>query len=335
MENSIKSTIVNINYEIDDNFKINKNNIGHFIEELKDVLDFYKFTIYKNAKKSIYSKLNLKINDVNNENDLFIENFNFDEFLNKLSCKLKNSNLDNKDILDDIKLIVNGECIKLFKFSQIQTCKILNIKTIKIISNTNCCDICKVQSKISLDVNKIIYNDIHPYCKFIIIPNYNKNKINISNKICTITHLPIEYNGIVNKLLLNLTIHYKDFITKKEFIFSDNINNINISGDTIKISNKILDVIDIEKIIIKNLIKDNLLTKINITEWDSIFKMKKDSKLKGDNYIIYTLPFVNTNAQYDCENYIIENAVQYILNKDELSIIDNNAFNKLKDIFEK
>ena len=109
LDNMIKSTLVSIDFEIKENFNSNYNNWDSFIEEVDDILKYYRFTIYKNAKKSIMSKLDIKISneldDVENDN---IKNYNFDNFLNKLLSGIKNSEMSKEDLLEQILLIVIG-----------------------------------------------------------------------------------------------------------------------------------------------------------------------------------------------------------------------------------
>lgn len=335
LENLIKNTLVSIDYEIKENFNLNKNDLNLFIEEVQDILEYYKFTIYKNAKKSICSKLNIKTdNSLSEEENQIIESYSFDKFLNKLSNKLTSININDEQILENILLIIIGECISLYKKFQIKNCESLNIKQIKITSdNNNCCELCQLNSKLVFDIDSFNLDNIHPYCKSTIIPISINSEINLSNSICDIIHVPTEFSKIINKTITKMSIHYKQWITKKEFIFIDDGESIQISDDNIKIPKQLLSIVDIENIIVKNLIKDKLLESIKIEEWEPLFKMKKDSKNVGDSCIIYSLPFITTTAQIDCKSYILENAVCYILKPDELKLIDNTAYNKFKIIF--
>lgn len=301
------------------------------MNEITDILDYYKFTIYKNAKKSIQSKIGLK--QINEDED-YIDNFSFETFLNKLSLKIENMKLD-KDTFDDVKLIIDGECIKLFKYLQIIICKCNDINNVKILCSDNCCDVCKTNSKLVINVDNFNINDIHPYCKSTLIPIYNKNKVNIANELCTITHLPIEYSSMVNKLLLKLKIYFKNVVTTKEFEILDDIDSIKILDNKIQIPIKLLATIDLERFLIRCLIKDKILETTNIEQWNSLYKIKKDSKNTGDNCIIYSLPFITNQAQLSCENYIVENATQYIINKNDLQIVDKSAYDILDNIFQK
>lgn len=336
LDNMIKSTLVSIDFEIKENFNSNYNNWDSFIEEVDDILKYYRFTIYKNAKKSIMSKLDIKISneldDVENDN---IKNYNFDNFLNKLLSGIKNSEMSKEDLLEQILLIIIGECIVLFKKFQIDTCRLNNIKYVKFISDDNCCEICKLNSNILIDVNEFDLDNIHPYCKTSIIPLDYSRKINMSTKVCNITHMPSVFKGVATKITTKLFINCKDLITEKDFVFIDNGNKIIESGNRVTIPIDLLNIINIEKILVKYLLKDKLLEKLNISEWEALFNIKKDSRQVGDNCIVYSLPFINNLAQNSCEEYIIQNTIHYILDAKSLYSIDRNAYEKLKIIIKK
>lgn len=331
----IKNTLISLENELEDLYNNNFNDWDNFIIDLNDSLDYFKFSIYKNAKKIIFLKIgnNSKISLDDTENT-FLSSYSFDTFLDKLKKGIiNNENLDVKELYDKIVEIVIGECILIYKKFQILICQNNNIDKFKLITDSSCsCEICQLNSKLILDSNNFDINNLHPYCKNTIVPLKFNVVQNLNLQNCEFENIPNEFINIAKSICTKLFIHYKKYITNKKFIFTD-VDSIQFKDD-ILISNNfnILCNLDITKIIVEGLLKDKFLESINLSEWEELYEIKKNSKQIGENCIIYSLPFVNNIASYNCESFVLQSMIYFICDPEKLKQMDITTYNKIDAI---
>lgn len=333
----IKSNLVTIAYEVEESYNNYYMKWNEFLEEVNDILSYYKSKIYLSGKTIINKKIGntnkINLDDIDNE---FIDSINYNAFIEKLKDGIYNccNDYSKEELYDQIISIIIGECIILYKQSQIVECKNLNIKSFKLIADHNCCELCKIQSRFELDTNNYSMDNIHPYCKQVILPLDISKTTNLTLQIADFVNVPSIFVPIIKNIITKLKIHLKDYISYKKFTFGE-FNSIIINDNEILIPYELTTSINIEEIITEQLIRDKLLEGININDWKENFNIKKDSKVLGDNCRVYTLPFVNNIATINCEEYIVQSSVNYILNGQYLKDIDINAYNKLKELFTK
>lgn len=334
----IKSNLVTIAYEVEESYNNYYMKWNEFLEEVDDILSYYKSKIYMSGKTIINKKIGntnkIELEDIDNE---FLESINYNDFIEKLKNGIYNccNNYSKEDLYDQIISIIIGECIILYKQSQIIECKNLNIKSFKLITdNNNCCEYCKIQSRFELNVNSFNIDNIHPYCKQSILPLDMSQTTNLNVQIADFENVPLVLMPIIKNIIIKLKIQLKDYLSYKKFIFGD-FNNIIINDDEILIPYKLISLINIEEIIVEQLIRNKLIQVVNINDWKENFNIKKDSKMLGDSCMIYSLPFINNVSTINCEEYIVQSAISYILNGQHLKNIDINAYNKLKELFKK
>lgn len=334
----IKNILVSIDYEVKEAYHKDYGKWDKFIDELKNILDYYKSSIYKAGKMVLNKKIGKKVNrdiEFTNIDNEFINNYDINGFIDKLQQAITNccNDLTKEKLYDQLITIIIGECIILFKLSEINECKNLQIKKIKLISDdTYSCDLCKTNSKFAYSVDKFNREMIHPYCKLSILP-ISTNPTNIKTSIAEFIDVPQIFESNIKNITTKLMIQLKQYITSKKFIFGD-YDSIISNDNMLQISNKLIDKINIEELIVRELLKDKLLLEID-QWWKDSYEIHKDSKTIGDGCIIYSNGFINNLAQINHEEYFIQSFIAYILYPTELRQIDINAYNKLKDIFNK
>jgi hypothetical protein len=333
----IKNILVSIEFEISEEYTKHYKKWDTFIDKLDDILNYYKFSIYKSGKQVLNKKIGSSENlELTEYDEQFLEEFNFIGFMNKTKLALESyeNKLSAKELYDQLIGIIIGECIILFKIAQINQCKNLNIEKIRLISDDNySCDECKTYSKFVFNVDNFDISIIHPYCKISILPICN-NATNIKTSVAEFTNIPFIFTNICKNITTKLTIQLKPFITPKKIIFIDTVDFIEIKDNEIYISNKMIDKLDIEKLIVKELLKDKLLSNMD-SWWEEQYNIKKSSKVTGDNCIVYSNYFINNQAQLNFTEYFIQCYIAYILHASLLKNIDIDAYNKIKDIFKK
>lgn len=335
----IKNILVSIDYELKEAFNNNYGKWDLFKNELNDILNYYKKGIYKSGKTILNKRINNKnkIIELSDTDNKYIDNFSFNDYINDLIINIIKfeKKLSKEDLYDKIIYYTIGECIKLFKLSQINCCKELNIKHFKIICDDQySCNVCKTLSKFILDVDTFNSELIHPYCKITILPLIYNNQ-NFKTSIAEFINIPNIFISIIKNIIMKLNIQLKDFITFKTFEFTDKIDYIIINNDKILISNKIIDKINIEEIIVRELLKDKMLDNIDSNKWEKHYNTKKDSKIIGDNCIIYNNYFVNSQSESNYIEYFIQSYINYILHASVLKNSDIIAYNMIKNIIEK
>ena len=329
----IKNILVSIDYELKEIFNKTYGQWDSFEVELVDLLNYYKSSIYKAGKIILNKRINNKNKIIElSEFDInYINNIEF-SFITDLKQKIINSNLAKLELYNQIIYYVIGECIKLFKLSQINCCKELNIKQIKLICDDEySCDICKTLSKFILNIDDINHELIHPYCKITILPIIN-NCQDLKTPIAEFINIPNIYIGNVKNIIMKLTIQLKDFITFKTFKFVNNIDYIKSNNNEVLISNK--NQINIEEIIVRELLKDKMLDKLS-NEWKKQYNVKKNTKIIGDNCIVYNNYFINSQSESNYIEYFIQSYINYILHASILKNTDNVAYNMINNIIKK
>lgn len=334
----IKNILVSIEYEINENFKKYYGKWDLFIEEIKDILGYYKKSIYKCGKIVINKKIgnstkNIQLNEIDK---VFLDKYLFDDFLNTLNNAITSCtrNLNKNELYDELISIIIGELIILFKISQINECKNLNIKQVKLISdNIYSCDLCKTRSRFIYNVEDFNIKMIHPYCKLNIFPICDKTT-DLNTTISKFKNVPFIYVNIIKNINMKLSIYLKKYITPKEFIFKNDLENIYIDNDKIYISLKLIDKLEIDKLIVRELLKDKLL-QTDLSWWEKEFNKIKNNKNIGDDCIIYATPLINNTSILNHKEYFIQSYINYILNSNDIKLINNDAYKQLKDLFGK
>jgi hypothetical protein len=333
----IKNILVSVEFEISEEYTRYYGQWDTFADKLNDILNYYKFSIYKSGKTILNKKVGSSYNaELTGLDEQFLEEFNFVEFIDKIKLAVESykDKLSRKKLYDQLIAIIIGECIILFKIAQINQCKNLDIEKVRLISDDNySCDECKTYSKFVFNVDEIDIDIIHPYCKISILP-ICKNSTNLKTSVAEFTDIPYIFINTCKNITTKLAIQLKAFITPKKFIFVDSINNIEIKEDEIYISNNIIEKLDIEKLIVKELLKDKLLSNMD-NWWEEQYNTKKASKVIGDNCIIYSNYFINNESQLNYIEYFIQYCISYILHSSLLKEIDIEAYNKIKNIFNK
>ncbi len=335
----IKNILVSIDYELKETFCENYNEQELFKEGLIDILSYYKYSIYKAGKDILNKRIKNPKSDLDESDNKFIDNYDFNELIDNidsLTTTFKDStNQQQQQLYDKIIYIVIGDCIKLFKIAQINCCKNIGIKKIKLLSDSvYSCNICKTYSKFVWDVDKFDFNIIHPYCKLTILPIININE-DLTFSIAEFKNCPVILTGQIKSIITLLSIQLKDFITFKTFIFKDDIKCIEVKNDNIFISNEMIDKIDIQTLIVKELLKDKLLELCDKQLWENNFNNKKNSKVIGNNCIIYNDCFVNSQCESDYIEYFKQSYINYILDPKQLLLVDINAYNQIKKLIHK
>lgn len=334
----IKNTLVLMESEISNEFDSNYNNWDEFIEKLTNILDDYKLNIYKCGKMILNKKIGKSATNViytNLDND-FLNNYNLLDFIKTLKeaiikCSV---NLQKEQLYDQIITIIISEFIKIFKISQINECKNQNITKIKILSDEiYSCSKCKTISNFVYDTNNFDFSLLHSYCKLTILPIID-TKLNINTQFANFNNVPQYLVNDIKLITTKLSIQLKSFISKKIFNF-ENTDNLIINADVITIPIKFSNLIKIDELIIRELLKDKLENMINFEIWKNLYIVKKDSSISGDNCIIYKNPFINNLASISYNEYFIQSYIYYILYPNVLQQIDNNAYNQLFEIFKK
>jgi hypothetical protein len=86
----IKNILVSIEFEISEEYTKHYKKWDTFIDKLDDILNYYKFSIYKSGKqilnKKIGSSENLELTEFDEQ---FLEEFNFISFMNKTKLALE------------------------------------------------------------------------------------------------------------------------------------------------------------------------------------------------------------------------------------------------------
>lgn len=334
----IKNILVSMEYEIKEYYNKDYKKWDIFIDELTDILDYYKSSIYKAGKlitnKQIGQKVNREIEFTKIDNK-FISQYDLDGFINKLRQAIISccDNLSKDELYDQVITIIIGECIILFKSAQTNECKNLGIEKIKLLSDDiYSCEKCKINSKFIYSVDDFDKTLIHPYCKLSILPISN-NSTNIKTSVAEFVNVPQIFVPNIKNITMKLTIQLKKFITHKKFIFGDFVG-IKFNDDIIEISIKLIDKINIEEIIIRGLLKDKLLQEIT-TWWEDSYNIHKDSKSIGDGCVIYSNGFINNISQSSYNEYFTQSFIKYIIHPNELKQIDEPAYNQLKQILNK
>ncbi len=279
----------------------NENNIINSTEISKYFKNIDEFIKDQNLKFGSLSRINFLINDKNKVKDLNIKSqLNLDEMLiNLKSSKLKKFFPDYKNILktknNKIELDYSNKNLKLNSGGLYSLDTKYDKFDFKLIKNKNTY---KLNSKISLDANKILLEDI----------GYIKKKGTISE---------VEFNG---KLFENKEIK----IEKINYL--ENQNNISLSNLHLTDNYKVADLDKLKLKFLSNNKKLNDLTilksndKFNLssTNFDGKFIIK--NLLSGDTNNSFLKRFKNFNSEI-------------ILNFDSFFIDDNDYLKKINGSF--
>ena len=327
----IKNILKSIDYEIQDCFSDN-NNWNDFIEELKDILEYYSISIYNAGRKLTCNKLHLKFNENISMNDTeTIENYTFINYdILKNALITLNSKISKKELFEQVIEMIMDSIIKLYQIAQINECKNNNITNFRlIIDSSYSCNKCKFLSKFIQNVQEFDYSNLHSFCKLLIIP-FSDNYINLKFKSCSINNIMVGYEKYISNIIKKIELHLNEFITYKNFYF--------YNEDTIKIKNNDIYIpysyLNVESIIVRELLRDKLVLKMD-NWWKQYYKMKTKNKSIGDNCIFYNNIFINSMAQLSVTELFIECFINYILNPNELYNIDEEAYNHIKDIIKR
>jgi len=332
----IKNTLTSIEFEVNEDYNKYFGQWDEFTEKIKDIFDYYKSSIYKSGKIILNNKIGIKQKDmdftkIDNE---FLDGIDFSIIILKIreAIEYHQKELSKKELYDQIIFSIIGECITLFKLAQINQCKNQNITKIKLLADDNySCDECKVNSKFTYNVENFDNSVIHPFCKISILPISNRIT-NIKTNNANFINVPIVFSNTIKNIMMKLTIQLKQYLTYKEFIFEENINNISIDSDKVHISLRLMEMLDIESLIVRELLYDKL-TNFDLTWWKKTYESRK--KVMGDNCYIYSTPFVNNLAQSNYTEYFTQCYISYILHPTILKDIDMEAYNQIKSILEK
>lgn len=334
----IKNLLVSIDFEVQDCFNKYYKDWDSFIKEVEEIIGYYKENIYKVGKVVINKKIGnaTKNIDLNNNDTEFLDKYSFNGFLDKLKLSLINyeNQIEKKELYNQLASIIIGELIVLFKISQINECKNLNIKNVKILADeVYSCETCKSISNFIYNVDEINLKNIHPYCKLTILPISN-NQTNINTSIAKFINVPHVFVEIIKQVTSKVAIHLKQHITFKEFIFTENLNKILIDKDKVNIPIEFIDKINIDTLIVKEVLKDKLL-ETDLTWWENNYNIKKNKKIAGDKCIIYSDPFINSLASNNYKEYFLQSFIAYVLKPTELLSTDENAYKQLNKVLGK
>lgn len=332
----IKNILTSIEFEVSEDFQKCFGQWDEFANKLKDILEYYKLSIYKSGKTVLNSKIgiNSRSVDLTIIDNEFLNKINFSEFIHKIESALKKyeDKLPRKELYDQVISIIIGECIILFKLAQINECKNKNIIKIKLVSDDNySCNECKLYSKFTYDVENFNANMIHPYCKISILPICNKStNIKVSN--ADFVSVPFVFTSIIKNITTKLSIQLKQFLTYKEFIFKEEINKIIIEGNKVYIPLSLIEKLDLESLIVRELLYNKLIDR-DLTWWENTYKDK--NKVMGDNCIVYSTPLINNKAQLNYKEYFVQSYISYILHPSILKDVDIEAYDQIKNVLGK
>lgn len=293
----MNNLIISLNNELIncfDNLKLNNDN-ELFIKDVASLLYFY-------FKNSLLNGINITRKKLKLDKLIDIKEIQL------INDKISIINFNSDDLLEDIV----KQMMFLYRYGQLIEFKNNNINEVLMITNNNSCEYCKLLSKQKQDVDYLIkhltLNCYDCFIKYDIINNINLsilNKIKFSNK-----DLLTNYNFVlVNAIdeIPNINLFFKEDeleIIRNNFVSIQIDNNIYINNE----------YENIDYLLIKYSIKD----KIKINQW-WIDKFNKSTY------------FINYVSRKNPEQYLLENVVLYIINPNELKLIDIENYNKIKD----
>ncbi|AEO93286.1 gp15 [Bacillus phage G] len=286
LENQMKDVFSQANLAINNSSYLYL--IENFIKDILDtsisLIDYYVDGIYNSGKTVSRKKLKLQkqIPDdgeryaFTDKDKLFIEKYKSEKLVslqlelqkaifayieNKLSNEIDNNDSKVIDLIkedldssyEEIIDILVREILMLFKRSQIEEYKNLNIKEISIITEDEslCCPVCIAKSNKILKIDEVI-NDFglkdgnhHSFCNYSLDPiiSLGKNEelnnevnTNIDFNILSLSfkNVPIELEYRINKLVSKFKIYGKKYLREIEFNFVKNITEENDWFNSVK-----------------------------------------------------------------------------------------------------
>jgi hypothetical protein len=378
VEQIMKNYLVSIDNEIKESYAKflagNKNdfvrNVNEFTESIEALLDYYTEPMYKSGRtyilKRIYASIDSELTDAEDE---FIFKYksntigSFGRTLKSAISECFHDRVSDKEFYNQIIEVVIGQCIQLYKHSQLLTCKNHEINEIRLISDhDNSCPICQTMSKFAHNIDNLLadINKFHPFCKLAIeLPIRKEITANtiIPTTDIELINLPTELKVKVNNFVSLLKRNVPDLVTTRKIKFVNNIteevefneflldkfgeermqeikptvdNQVMYfkTEDVLLINNKALN--RLEYIMTLTLIEDKLKD-MDIYWWTNAYNNKQKSKYVGDKVALYSEPFVSYIAEQNAQSYFIESAIYYVINPKFLKTIDADNYDRLKE----
>lgn len=323
LPNNIKSIIINIDNELKENFyslvntTTNKLIIDKKINQFLDLI----ITLIKYYFDALYKRVYTNTISIEQRNFYYPE---INDFINNLTSFIYET-ASNKSEQIYNRIITSVALFIISAYVQLQIDKANDDTTVYIIPNSNANEYVKNISNLITNVKELsLFKDKLNLLEVTIIFVTSFKDFTING--LTFKHVPIGIQSVITSTLIKIS---NDWITPKIITFVANDEYQYQESSEVFINYK-TDLHTLQYNIIYALIKDKLLARRNIDYWQQAFIQSTNNKFVADGCIIPQKYLYSLQSEIDTDEYFLSCGIAFILQPEQLQIIDYNQYRRLE-----